>query len=124
GRPVFATIANVQSTTADMSWAAVQDVIKYHLMYKIKTSSTWTMVEPTTTSYHATNLTPSSTYQWEVYAICPSGNGQTIVGADFTTQSAAPNVFIPSNAPWKYLDNGSNQGTAWRNLSYTETGWK
>jgi hypothetical protein len=31
---------------------------------------------------------------------------------------------IASGASWKYLDNGSNQGTAWRTLSYSDAAWK
>src|SRR5688572_25455760 len=31
---------------------------------------------------------------------------------------------IPFGATWKYLDNGSNQGTAWRNTSFNDAAWK
>jgi beta-mannanase/type IV secretory pathway protease TraF len=31
---------------------------------------------------------------------------------------------ISAGSSWKYLDNGTNQGTAWRNNSFSETGWK
>jgi glucose/arabinose dehydrogenase/transposase-like protein len=33
-------------------------------------------------------------------------------------------AFIAKKSAWKYLDNGSNQGTAWTAASFTETGWK
>src|SRR5262249_27397417 len=33
--------------------------------------------------------------------------------------------FIPLNATWKYLDNGTNQGTVWKNLTgYDDSTWK
>lgn len=32
-------------------------------------------------------------------------------------------VFIPMGATWKYLDNGSDQGTAWRNTVFADGGW-
>jgi hypothetical protein len=32
-------------------------------------------------------------------------------------------VIVPTGATWKYLDNGSNQGTAWRELGFTDTSW-
>lgn len=32
--------------------------------------------------------------------------------------------FIVAGSEWKYLDDGSNQGTAWRTLTYSEAGWK
>jgi hypothetical protein len=30
---------------------------------------------------------------------------------------------VSANASWKYLDNGSNQGTAWRMLAYSDASW-
>src|SRR6185436_9633316 len=27
------------------------------------------------------------------------------------------------NSSWKYLDNGSNQGTTWRNVSFNDAAW-
>jgi hypothetical protein len=41
-----------------------------------------------------------------------------------TFQSAAQTTLISMGSTWKYLDNGSNQGTAWQTLSFNETGWK
>lgn len=35
-----------------------------------------------------------------------------------------PTELIQVNAQWKYLDNGSNQGTAWRAIGFNEGGWK
>lgn len=32
-------------------------------------------------------------------------------------------VLIPSGATWKFLDNGSNQGTAWRTPSFNDSAW-
>jgi hypothetical protein len=33
-------------------------------------------------------------------------------------------VFISTGSTWKYLDNGSNQGTAWRSRSFSDSAWK
>ncbi|WP_214627653.1 metallophosphoesterase [Paenibacillus agaridevorans] len=32
-------------------------------------------------------------------------------------------TWIEGNAEWKYMDNGSNQGTAWRGASFNDSGW-
>jgi len=32
-------------------------------------------------------------------------------------------TIIMTGSSWKYLDDGSNQGTAWRNLSYNDNAW-
>ncbi len=37
--------------------------------------------------------------------------------------NAQTTTLIPTNSSWKYLDNGSNQGTAWRATTIDETGW-
>jgi hypothetical protein len=37
---------------------------------------------------------------------------------------AQQSVLVPSGAIWKYLDNGSNQGTAWRARTFGDSAWK
>jgi hypothetical protein len=43
--------------------------------------------------------------------------------ASFPTE-AQQSVLIPTGAAWKYLDNGSDQGTGWRAAAFNDTGWK
>ncbi|MDA0989992.1 MAG: metallophosphoesterase family protein, partial [Verrucomicrobia bacterium] len=35
----------------------------------------------------------------------------------------ADTAFITAGATWRYLDDGSDQGTAWRELAFTHSGW-
>ena len=37
--------------------------------------------------------------------------------------SAAPVDLVSSGATWKYLDDGSDQGSAWRDPAFVDTGW-
>ena len=37
--------------------------------------------------------------------------------------SSATHTILPAGAIWKYLDNGSNQGTAWRAMGFDDSGW-
>ena len=47
-----------------------------------------------------------------------------IMGALFTsTARAADTILVPTGASWKYLDNGSDQGTAWRATAFNDTSW-
>lgn len=47
-----------------------------------------------------------------------------IVGAFFTPAArAADTTLVPTGAVWKYLDNGSDQGTAWRATSFSDSTW-
>ena len=38
-------------------------------------------------------------------------------------QPPAPITLVPSGATWAYLDNGSDQGTAWREPGFDDSGW-
>ena len=40
-----------------------------------------------------------------------------------TLARAADTTLVPTGATWKYLDNGSNQGTAWRATSFDDSSW-
>jgi phosphodiesterase/alkaline phosphatase D-like protein len=35
----------------------------------------------------------------------------------------ADQIIIPTGSNWKYLDNGSNQGTTWKNSTFNDTSW-
>jgi len=37
--------------------------------------------------------------------------------------STVSTTFIAKGASWKYLDNGTNQGTAWRAVAFDDSGW-
>ncbi len=37
--------------------------------------------------------------------------------------SSAQTLLVPPGAVWKFLDNGSNQGTAWRATNFNDTAW-
>ncbi|HEY5773375.1 MAG TPA: hypothetical protein VIS75_12130, partial [Chitinophagaceae bacterium] len=41
----------------------------------------------------------------------------------FSFVLTAQTALINYNSSWKYLDNGSNQGTAWRNTSFNDASW-
>lgn len=45
---------------------------------------------------------------------------------NFTVQAApptGPQMLVAFGASWKYLDNGTNQGTAWRATAFNDAGW-
>src|SRR5262245_19399429 len=33
-------------------------------------------------------------------------------------------TLVPFESSWKYIDDGTDQGTAWRNPSFSDAGWK
>ncbi|GAA4305175.1 T9SS type A sorting domain-containing protein [Nibribacter koreensis] len=42
----------------------------------------------------------------------------------FVFNASAQNTIIPFGASWQYLDNGSDQGTAWQAPSFNSSSWK
>jgi hypothetical protein len=40
-----------------------------------------------------------------------------------TIDQPGPSTLVPRGGVWKYLDDGSNQGTAWRQLSFPDETW-
>jgi hypothetical protein len=45
------------------------------------------------------------------------------LAAASTPLRAQSSVLVPARSPWRYLDNGSDQGTAWRLPSYNDSWW-
>src|SRR6185436_7354105 len=41
----------------------------------------------------------------------------------FSFLLSAQTTIVNYNSAWKYLDNGSNQGTAWKNVSFNDASW-
>lgn len=39
------------------------------------------------------------------------------------SRAAASDVLVPAGATWKYLDDGSDQGTAWRGSAFDDASW-
>src|SRR3954452_10721093 len=39
------------------------------------------------------------------------------------TAGAATTTIVSAGSAWRYLDNGSNQGTAWRASSFVDSSW-
>src|SRR5262245_38291188 len=49
--------------------------------------------------------------------------GVALLALAATRTWAATNVLVPAGASWKYLDDGSNQGTAWRAPNFNDSSW-
>jgi fibronectin type 3 domain-containing protein len=49
--------------------------------------------------------------------------GLLAIGLAVSRAEAVQVTLVPAGAVWKYLDNGSNQGTAWRATDFDDTGW-
>jgi len=81
-------------------------------------------------------LQDETTYFYRYRVVNAFGEAYTLKG-EFTTLSKVPeiehssvaglevtqDILIGGNTVWKYLDNGSNQGTAWRATTFNDGAW-
>ncbi|MFM7838139.1 MAG: fibronectin type III domain-containing protein, partial [Chitinophagaceae bacterium] len=85
--------SSIGNNTATLSWSSVTGADNFDIYYKLSTSSTWTLAANGNTSrtVNLTGLTQLSSYDWQVRANCPAGNGN-YVKASFITSGpcAAP----------------------------------
>ena len=82
------TSASITQTGATISWAAVTGATGYVLQYKPASSTVWTTVNVTTTSFAITGLTAGTAYNAQVQSVCSAGSG-SFTAINFTTTSAA-----------------------------------
>ena len=64
---------------------------------------------------------------YTLYAVATDDKGFSAksVGSEVTVRIGNANVvLVPSGSDWRYLDNGSNQGIAWRQLGFNDDAWK
>lgn len=82
------------------------------------------------TTYMATALASNTTYTFRVRAYNAGGNSAYSAAAVATTLAPPPPppsttaTLLSFGSTWKYLDNGTDQGTAWRSASFVDSGWK
>lgn len=63
---------------------------------------------------------------YTLYAVATDDKGFSTksLGSEVTVRSGNANVvLVPAGSEWRYLDNGSNQGTTWRQRLFNDTSW-
>ena len=88
------------------------------------------------TSYGDVAVTASTSYSYRVTALRGTQRSATSNIATATTpappapvepspvEPVGPQMLVARSSSWKYLDNGSNQGTAWSALGFADSTWK
>lgn len=97
GTPSGLSASAITSSSATVSWTAVSGATSYNVQYKLSSSSTWTTTTSTTTSKALSGLTASSTYNYQVQAVCASGSSSYSAASSFTTSSAGGTTYCASN---------------------------
>jgi hypothetical protein len=92
--PTDLQLNNITANSAIMTWNAGDDETTWEVGYKLATSSQWQEALVTTTSYTLEDLTPSSTYNVRVKAICGEENESNFVTSSFTTGVGINNLAL------------------------------
>ena len=71
----------------------------------------------------ATGLFPGTNYFYRCRAVNPYGEAWAPGSTVFTTRTPTPVTLIAAGAIWKYLDTGTNPGTAWLAPGFDDTAW-
>ncbi len=111
------------SSTIEVSWDAATDDVG-PVTYTVRQDGAFA-VTTAATSVTITDLAPETTYSFTVQAGDGAGNLSAEVGpAEATTlpESVDP-LLVAAESVWTYLDDGSDQGTAWRELGFDDSSW-
>ena len=89
GNPTSLNATSITTTGATLGWTAVSGATSYNVQYKLSTATTWTTTTSTTTSKALTGLTASSTYNYQIQAVCASGTSSYVASTFTTTASTS-----------------------------------
>jgi len=91
GTPSGLSVSLVTATSATLNWTAVSGATSYNVQYKQSSSSSWTTVTSTTTSKSISGLSASTSYGFQVQAVCNSAGSYSSATSFTTTSSSGSN---------------------------------
>lgn len=117
--------SSITSNSAQLNWTGSTGATGYNIQYKVAGTSTWTATTSSTNTNLISGLSASSIYDWQVQSICGIEISSWSSVQTFTTGTSVSftDSLVATNAVWKYLDNGTNQGTAWTSTSFNDGTW-
>ncbi len=83
--PADLTVGNLAINSASFSWATANGAQDYEIRYRVKSTTTWTVVTESSTSLDVSELLPETLYEWEVRTNCEFNSSEWAVGPDFQT---------------------------------------
>lgn len=127
GTPSGLSAGSIASSSAILNWTAVSGANSYTVKYKKTSLSTWTSTSSTATTKAISGLSPSTSYQFQVQAIC-SGPGTFSAMATFITTPTSSTCATPSGLSANSITStsatlnwGSVSGAASYNVQYKPT---
>ncbi len=85
GLPVAQATTGITTSAATINWSAVSGATSYNVQYRVNGTSTWTSTTSSANSKALSGLAASTTYEWQVQAVCASGSSAFTGSSTFTT---------------------------------------
>lgn len=96
GTPSGLGATNITQTSATLNWTAVSGATGYNIQYRAVGSSSWNPGVSSTNSYALTGLTASTSYEFQVQAVCGETSGNYSATSTFTTAGTTPSCGTPT----------------------------
>lgn len=131
GTPANLTVTAVTTTSATVSWDAVNGASAYTVEFQVAGASTWSVAASnlTATSVNMTNLQAGTNYNWRVAAICGGTTGtfsasqfQSLVSCSAPTGLASSNITTTTaTINWTAVTGAQSYEVAYK--ATTATNW-
>jgi type 1 glutamine amidotransferase len=120
-------VANASGSTITLNWSQVTGTTSYHVKRSLSVDGPFVSLTNglRTVSYTDNAVTNGITYYYVVSAVRSGAESSNSLPASVVARgtSPVPVTLVPAGSVWRYLDDGSNQGVAWRNTNYVDTAW-
>ena len=115
--------SGITATSATITWPAATDNVGV-TGYTVRRDGN-VVGNPAGPSFTDTGLTEDTGYSYTVTARDAIGNvsGPSAPLPITTSGPTSTETLIAARSTWRYLDNGSNQGTAWRGVGFNDSAW-
>ncbi|MCS6904421.1 MAG: fibronectin type III domain-containing protein [Bacteroidia bacterium] len=93
--PTSLQASSVSDNTATISWSPVMNAINYEILYRVQGTNNWINLTSPTSRIVLTGLSPSTTYDFFVRAVCSNVASGYSPLFNFTTSAAPVTVCFP-----------------------------
>lgn len=97
GVPASLSATSITTTGATLNWGTVSGAASYNIQYRQTGTTTWTTVTSTTTSRTISGLQATTTYEFQVQAVCTGATSAFSASSTFSTPAAACTDVYESN---------------------------
>ncbi|NHM08065.1 hypothetical protein G4D82_12605 [Flavobacterium sp. CYK-4] len=116
------SVSSIGAATATLSWQEVSGANGYNVQYRKTGTASWNSIIANGNSVFLSGLSETSNYECQVQGICTVNNNFSEL-VTFTTLTSGTAFIFPASSSWKYLDNGTDQGTTWPNNNFDDSLW-